>query len=224
MPLLEQFVRPMTAAELRLLKVPLRRKQRPEKHGLSVALGMFLMIFGFFLVACLAATVIDHQPAWYYSILIAFGVSALVWIVAYPGLRREQKRMEARCRMYEAAIQRNEVHVTHIQSDEMVEFEEEEDEGACYAFQVNGPRIVFVSGQDYYASAKFPNNDFSLVDLHGPDGTILEGWVQKHGKKLKPLKKLPGKLRWHIDSEHLQVIEGDLADLERLLAKEPQRV
>jgi len=53
----------------------------------------------------------------------------------------------------------------------MVEFEEEEDEDACYAFQLDGGRILFVAGQSYYRSARFPNTDFSLVGLYDKEGS-----------------------------------------------------
>jgi len=37
----------------------------------------------------------------------------------------------------------------------MVEFEQEEDEGACYAFQLDSHHLVFLVGQDFYASVCF---------------------------------------------------------------------
>jgi hypothetical protein len=101
----------------------------------------------------------------------------------------------------------------------MVEFEEEEDEGACYAFQLNNPWIVFVSGQDFYPSARFPNTDFSLVSIYGEHEVLVESFVEKHGNKLKPVRMISSeqKSKMKIPS-HLQTIQGDLSHIEHLLA------
>jgi hypothetical protein len=101
----------------------------------------------------------------------------------------------------------------------MVELEEVEDEGACYAFQLSGKRIVFVSGQNFYPSARFPNSDFSLVDIYGENNVLVETFIEKHGKKLRPRRKISAEVTSKMKvPDHLQVIEGKLDDLEELLA------
>lgn len=101
----------------------------------------------------------------------------------------------------------------------MVELEEQEDEGACYAFQIAGNRIVFISGQDFYASARFPNNDFSLIHIYREDGALLEGFIEKRGTKLNPSRKIPSEMKEKMEvPDHLKVIDGTLDQLESLLA------
>jgi hypothetical protein len=99
----------------------------------------------------------------------------------------------------------------------MVELEEEE--GTCYVFQLSGQRIVFVSGQDFYASARFPNSDFSLIHIYDEKEGVVEAFIEKHGKKLRAKRKISGELRSKMKvPDHLQVIAGKLDDLEELLA------
>ncbi len=116
-------------------------------------------------------------------------------------------------------MRRNQAHVIRIQSDQMVEFEEREDEGACYAFQV-GDRIVFVAGQDFYPSAKFPNSDFSLVEITDSRGALVEMVIDTAGKKLQPIRTIAAELHSKLRSpEHLQSLQGRLEDIDRLLAE-----
>jgi len=209
----------MTSAELRLMDNILARERGFQQRMARAPLKVFLMLFCFFATACLAATFLDRKPTWYVSIAIAFAVSGLVWLVSYPSLRRDRRKSLLRFHDYDAAIAHNEIHVTHIQSHSMVEFEEEEDEGACYAFQLDGRRIVIVCGQDYYPSAKFPNSDFSLIEIRAVDGTPLEGWIEKRGKKLTPVRKISAKTKRNLAlPSHLEVMAGHLDRLEELLA------
>jgi hypothetical protein len=216
----------MTPKEERMLKRSAEILRQRYSRLSKTAPILFLTLFGFFVTTTLLATLRDRNgPPKYFYVLIALLVSTLISAVSYPSLSRDRQTCLARLRAHEAAISGNEVHVTRVRSDEMVEFEEVDDEGACYAFQVDGPRIVFLNGQEYYPSAKFPNSDFSLVDIYGPDGSVLEEWIEKTGSKLRPVRKIPRKLKWQMEvPAHMQVIEGRIADLENLLSKKQRRL
>lgn len=151
------------------------------------------------------------------TVLLAWaGIAALIAIWA---LLEERSKGLARVRSYEDSLRRNEAHVIRIQSDEMVAFEEQEDEGACYAFQV-GDRIVFVAGQDFYPSIKFPNSDFSLVEITDSRGTLVEMIIDSAGKKLQPIRTIAAELQSKFRvPEHLQILQGKLEDIDRLLAE-----
>jgi hypothetical protein len=114
---------------------------------------------------------------------------------------------------------RNQAVVLRIASEQVVEFEEWEDEGPCYAFQLSQGEIVFVSGQDFDSSARFPNSDFSLVHIVSSDGFLVERLIAKDGRKLVPIRKISAEEKSElIVPEHLAVIHGQLDQLERLLA------
>jgi hypothetical protein len=72
----------------------------------------------------------------------------------------------------------------------MVELQEGEDEGACYAFQLDDDQILFISGQDYYSSSQFPNSDFSLNQILDDQGRLLEELISKQGEKLQPVHQI----------------------------------
>ena len=116
------------------------------------------------------------------------------------------------------ALSRNLADVTRVSSDEMVEFEEIEDEGACYAFQVSDDEILFIEGQEFYSSAKFPNTDFEIVRIFDSRGMQVEGFIRKSGIKLKAARQVSeetkGRLRM---PEHLARVQGRLQDLEQIL-------
>lgn len=104
-------------------------------------------------------------------------LSMLLW--AYVSSSRELK---AKILELEDVLSRNEVRVIRVLSQEMIEFEEVDDEGACYAFQVSDGEILFVSGQDYHRSVRFPNTDFSLNQIRNHSGRLIEELISKDGE------------------------------------------
>jgi len=120
---------------------------------------------------------------------------------------------------FEEAFLRNEVNELRVRASEMVEFEELEDEGACYAFELSDDRILFISGQEYYPSARFPNTDFSLVGIFDHDGHCVEELIYKRGHKLKPSRIVPAQVKSSLELPgHLDTIQGKLAELEEILS------
>jgi len=137
----------------------------------------------------------------------------MLW--AYLSARRE---INAVLRRLQNALLRNQARVIRIQSEELAEIEEEEDEGACYAFQLDSEKIVFISGQDYYSSASFPNSDFSLLQILGREGEIVEELISKQGRKLAPVRTISAVTKSRLKiPDHLQVISGRIESLEKLL-------
>jgi hypothetical protein len=217
MPLLETVIRPLVEKERRLLNRGLARRQRRlaklRRRVFVTGLVLFVGLSGFIMIA----TILDKKgPSWYVSFVIGLGIAVPVSLWSYLSLR---PKLVANVCQFESALRRNEARAIRIQSEAMVEFEEEEDEGACYAFQLNNPWIVFVSGQDFYPSARFPNTDFSLVSIYGEHEVLVESFVEKHGNKLKPVRMISSeqKSRMKIPS-HLQTMQGDLSHIEHLLA------
>jgi hypothetical protein len=212
----EKTTRPLTDKERRFVSSALaRHKDRTDtlpRRSLFLGLGLF----AFFAVAMTATTFLDKRgPAWYYCLLISLAIAAPISLWSYFEVKLKVYR---EVDLYEGALRRDEATVIRIQSNAMIEFEEKEDEGACYAFQLDNHQLIFISGQDYYPSAKFPNSDFSIVEIHGEDGKPIESVIEKNGSKLKPLRKLswPQK-RSTSFPEDLEIIEGDLDNLEEVL-------
>jgi hypothetical protein len=199
---MESFVRPLSQTERRLLAGALTHRQRRMKSFSKRQLIVALVIFG----ALWGWTMIATNTRWYVVAAIWVGIGGVISLWLYFS---EKPKEEARMRPYEDALRRNEASVIRIRSDELVELEKEDDQGTCYAFQLTDDRIVFVSGQDFYPSVRFPNSDFSLVHIYGENGVLVERFIEKHGKKLEPARRISAQLKSKMMvPDHLQVLEG----------------
>jgi hypothetical protein len=146
-------------------------------------------------VLTICATIIDKRgPSWYISGLIWLVIGLPMTLWSYAGVRSDLAKA---VRRFESALRLNTASTVRIQSAELVEFEEEEDEGARYAFQLADGRIVFLSGQEFYSSPQFPSSDFSLVDIRSEDGTAIVGHIEKRGRRIEPTRTIPAKKAVH---------------------------
>jgi hypothetical protein len=176
-----------------------------------------VIIFGSLWGLTVLATVADkHGPSWFVSGLIWLGIGIPILLWSYFDLRRGVAKA---IRRFESALRQNAACEVRIQSDAMVEFGEKHDEGACYAFQLDDRRVVFVVGQQFHHSARFPNNDFSMMDIGAEDGAVVAGFVRMHGARIQPIRRIAARKKAKLEiPQHLQVIDGELDQIEELLA------
>lgn len=210
-------VRRLTASEQRILQGAVSSRRKTLQTLSARTLKSSILIFGFlWLATLLASRLATQKDPWWVITIIWLVVGSIVWLWGYIP---ERRRLTSDLEKFERAAARDEAIVVQIRSERMVEFEEEEDEGACYAFQLQDGRIRFVQGQDFYRSAKFPNTDFSLVHIVSDDGRLLEQQIAKHGDKLEPIHKIPAEIKSKLKiPDHLAIIHGDVNDLEQLLS------
>lgn len=93
------------------------------------------------------------------------------------------------------------------------EFDESEDEGACYAFDLGDGRLVLLVGQQFYSSARFPSLDFSVVYPLDENGASADMWLEKRGERMPPDHVIPAEVRWELAErlpESLDVVKGSL--------------
>jgi hypothetical protein len=108
--------------------------------------------------------------------------------------------------------------VYEVRSRSFVEFEEVEDEGACYAFELDDERVVFISGQEFYPEAKFPSLDFSLAYILDEAGHNVDMLIEKRGPKAAPARVIPGSVKERlVIPEMLETRTIRIADLEEAL-------
>ena len=209
-------IRPFSGVERRLLIADLRRSQSRLRSFPKSQWSAGVVIFGLLW----ASTVIATKGNWllptaFWSLL---GVAISAWVYS-----SEKPKYAAAVRRCEDVLRQNEVHEISIRTDALVELEEIEDEGACYAIQLRDHLIVFVSGQDYYPSARFPNTDFSVIRIFDSEKSLVHEFIEKRGSKLRPKRKISAEAKAQLEVPlHLQVIEGDLDELENLLARNNQ--
>lgn len=207
--ILEGEVRPLFESERRAMRRTIGRHRSRldllKRRILTGAVVLFAILWGVTLL-------LSHVPALVASAAwLVIGTVLSVW--SYFSARTDLLRETAR---FEESLLRDEVKEVRVQSEEMVEFEEEEeeDEGASYAFQLNDGRIVFVCGQEYYPSARFPNTDFSLARIYDKNGVCVKELIHKRGRKLTPSRIVPAKIKGTLGfPENLEIIRGDSRNL-----------
>ena len=195
----------MNAAEFRYLKARLGmlRTQRRliSKRTLACNAVLFGSLAG---VTLLAERDVDPR------LIVCFWVIAGVCIGSWSFLE-ERKRIAKREKGLEVVISQGVVHEFRFLSSRVAEFEEIEDEGACYAFELTAGGVVLIAGQDFYESAKFPNNDFSIVEFRGPGAKTVDFQIKKRGEKLTPFKCVSSRDKKRLAlPEHLTFVAGTL--------------
>ena len=213
--LLEPRRRSLTPAEQRLLHARITDLKGRINSGVLTLLPGLGVIGALWLLTLAVADAPWHIVTAFW---IVVGGGILLWV------RRDQKKdlvtlghVIASC---ESALKRNEAEVFDIRSTCFAEFVEVADEGACYAFEIDGPRLVFVSGQIFYPQAKFPSHDFSLVHLLDEDGHPVDWVIEKRGPQMRPKRTLPAVMKLKLDiPEHLTVLAGGLGQIENLLKR-----
>ncbi len=212
---IDQITRQLNLTEDRSLRRTLSR----EQHRLRVmprrifffGLSVFGILWGFTALAEKGSHLLATANFW-----LVLTIPMLLW--AYISASSDVK---AAVSQIQNALVRNEVRVIQIKSHEMLDFEEGEDEGACYAFQLDNNEVVFISGQDYYRSSRFPNSDFCLNQILDNDGKVVEELISKRGRKLEPLRTISAGVRLKLRvPDHLEVIRGRLENLEAILAND----
>lgn len=204
--------RPIAGPERRALSMRLATLNREGRRGpLRLLVGFFFFFVLFSIVTVLAS---DLSPQIVVGLWFAVLVLIGLWVWIEESLKR-RKLVESISRTLESGR----VREIRVVASSVVEFEEEEDEGACYAFQIADDRIVFVSGQEFYPSAKFPNSDFALVDVLGPSGELVDFFIRKDGARLVPVRIVSAATKRGLRvPAHLEVVSGKLEQLEQLLA------
>lgn len=187
-------------------------ERRLGREGKALVPGG-VIIFALWLVTLFASNV-----SWLIvtSFWVVVGVGILLWV--RHDLRKDFGAFRDMQRGYESALRRNEAEVFEVRATAFAEFEEVEDEGAYYAFQLDGGRLVFVAGQEFYPQAKFPSLDFSLVYFLDERGGAVDMSIKKRGSLALPARTIPPATKKKLElAEHLEVVDGEIERVEELL-------
>jgi hypothetical protein len=165
-------------------------------------------------------TILASDVSW--QIVTAFwavvGLAISVWVVADH--KRELRKLRSLAEMYESACRRSEADVVDVQSTDYISFEEYEDEGACYAFALRQGGVLFLHGQQYYPSARFPSLDFSIVSPLDEAGRPVDEFLEKRGPKAAPSRLGPAKVKLDLElPEDLSIIDARLDEIEERLRR-----
>jgi hypothetical protein len=149
---------------------------------------------------------------------LVIGAAITFWV--RRDMRKDAAQYKSMGRGLESALRRNAADVYDIRAKSFAELQEIEDEGACYAFEIDGDRLVFISGQEFYAGANFPSLDFSLVYILDEAGHTVDMFIGKRGAKAVPARTITAAVKASLDvPDHLQVRIGSVDRLESCIGR-----
>jgi hypothetical protein len=207
------FERPLYEAELRWLCQMIQDERAAIE---SLRRGLTIVgVLGFGVLAVLILWL--ARVSWLIAVPFAAITSLGICVWAYVDEARKHKFLRE---FFSDALVHNVARVAEIKAKSMIEIEEFEDEGATFAFQVEENSILFISGQEFYSNEWFPNSHFSIVEILNSTGKLAKLLIETQGQKLTPLRTIKKHPKnWADWPEHLQLVEGKLEDLERVLFK-----
>lgn len=204
--------RPLTDDERRALAERLERARTQSRTALAKTGVIGAAVCGVLAVLTLLAS---DAPA---AVVLAFWAAIWVLLTLWIGIP-QRKLMRGQVPILEDALRVNRAREIRLQATRVVEFEEEEDEGACYAFETEPGSIVFIVGQEFYDDDDFPNSDFSMIEILGRSGQPADVLVTKRGGKLVPERVIPAAMKNRLEiPEHLTEVGASLDQIEASLA------
>ncbi len=209
------YTRPLDDRDISFLRYELKRHERDvaaQWRSLPQLSARFLLA-GAVLFATLVWFSLPAAVVW--SCLIALPLPAL----ALTGTVFQLRSMPREKARFEATVAHGKAMVTRVRSRAVAAFKDPDGLGPTYCFQLSDNKIVVISGRDYQGVPKMPNSDFEevLIPLADREYTFC---IYRYGEELKPVRTISlaeqGRLR---RPDHLEVLEGRLEDLDRLLAE-----
>jgi len=198
--LLTTIERPLTPAELENLSAKLKAA-RAEGRSTFMATVLGSALVWVFLVGLTIKA--SDTPIW---IAILFWSSLTIVVIMWT-VAPNQRSMDDATAKLNQAVRTNLAHVTRVQSARVVEFEKDDYEGVCYAFEIDAESSLFIVGQAFGEGEGFPNSDFSIVEILAARGRPLETVVEKHGVTLTPVAVSPNATKsLMVIPEHMSVL------------------
>jgi hypothetical protein len=147
---------------------------------------------------------------------LVVGAALALWV--QRDMRKHAAAFDHMARDLESALRRNTAEVYDIQARSFAELEESEDEGACYAFELDRNRLVFITGQEFYEGARFPSLDFSLVYVLDEAGATVDMLIDNRAPKTPPARVIRASAKQTFElPDHLEVRFGTIENLEASL-------
>jgi hypothetical protein len=207
--------RRLRPAERRHLGARAKSIRRTGKRGLSATLAIgtavIALLWGLTVLASDAPLAVI---SWFW-----LGVGILIVVLTRRSQRSDERQGADIAAALESALRRDLAEVYDIRARGFVEFDEIEDEGACYAFAVAENRLLFLQGQEFYPAARFPSLDFSLVFPLAENGDRVDMMFDKRGPTARPDRVIPARVKIRLAlPDDLMVVTGTLSDIERRFA------
>ena len=214
MSTLEAKRRPLTATERRLLQAKARSLSKRGRRTATI----YVPIGAAVIFALWLATIAVSDAPWTIITLFWIVVGGVIGLWVRRDMRKDAGHLEGMAERLRSALKRNEADAYDVRARSFAEFEEIEDEGACYAFELEDGRLVFISGQEFYAGAKFPSLDFALVYILDEQSRPVDMLIEKRSPRAAPARTIPGATKQKLElPDHLEMISGRIETLEAVL-------
>jgi hypothetical protein len=219
MTVLDTIERPLNADERSQLTARVRNARVESSRALLKTGGASALVCG---VLMLLTLWLSDAPA---VVIVGFWAVMTVLFTLWTGMPW-RRLMRGQIPILEDALTANRAREVRLRSNRVVEFEEVEDEGACYAFDRgyafdrDGSSAIFITGQEFYEDDDFPNSDFSMIELLGTSGTPVDVLLSKRGRKLAPERVVPASIKDGLElPEHLEIVQAPLERVESALGR-----
>lgn len=208
---LSRIVRPLSDAERERLERDAGTFERQAARARRAALPVGAAVVGILWVATLLASDAPWPVITGFWLIVG---TLLVWWVG-RGFSAEGADIGGVAAALRDAGERGEAEEVRIRATALVELEEVEDEGACWGFQVGERRMVFLCGQEFYATRSFPSLDVTLVHPLSSKGHPVDVWIEPDGPRATPDRTIPANRKWELNVPgHLDVVEAAARTLE----------
>jgi acyl-CoA synthetase (AMP-forming)/AMP-acid ligase II len=158
---IERYSRPLNQSERRRIQAELARIAR--EVGARRAATEAAQLAGAALVAGLGYSYFSGTSV-AFSVLGCLAVGAVLLVITR--FERWQQGSRRR-RSLQQALKAAQARVVHVTAESYAEFNEFEDLGAMYAFQIDPASLLVLRGQEYYETEYFPSLDFELITVPG---------------------------------------------------------
>jgi hypothetical protein len=211
--MLNPIERPLTDGERRELSTRLQNARAESARALVKTGGASAAICG---PLRLITLWLSDAPA---VVIAGFWATLALVFTLWIGMPW-RRLMRGQIPILEEALETNRARDLRVQSARVVEFEEEEDEGACYAFDQGGASVIFIIGQEFYEDDDFPCSDFSIAEVLSRSGNAIDTLITKRGRKLAPERLIPAQVKNQLElPQHCEVIRAPLDQLESALRR-----
>jgi hypothetical protein len=217
-PRLAASRRRLTDGEKRLIRAKIERLEVSRQR----ATGVVLPITGAIVLALWIWTLLASDAP--RPVITGFwlGVGAVIALWVRRDMGRHAGQLAGMARGLESALSRDAADEYAVRARAFAELEEIADEGACYAFELGGERLVFIVGQEFYPDVGFPSLDFALVYVLDEHDAVVDMLIDRRGAKAPPARVIPAAVKRTLATpEHLAVYPGQLADVEACLGPAP---
>ena len=198
----------MTEQERRTLRAKIRslqeRGSRSRTRWIPIALVVIVVLW--------LLTLLASDAPWMVVTVFWLVTGGVIALWTGRDMRKHASQFSDMAAGLQSALTTDAADVYDVRARAFVEFEEEEDEGACFAFEIEGPRLVFISGQEFYSGARFPSLDFSLVYVLDEADGAVDMLIDKRGSRVKPAFTIPA-AEQRERPEHLEVRAGTIDSL-----------